>query len=60
MVTCLTHGHVVGGRGGWVIGCMGWEIGGVKCRGERRGEFEGVQNIFFRAFYIHELAHRSL
>ena len=53
MVTCLTRGDGVRGRGGWVgVGCR--VVDGAKRLGE--GRVEGAQNLF-RAFLIHDLIH---
>ena len=41
MVTCLSHGDGIGGRGGWEFGCRG----GISVK-KYLGEEREVQNLF--------------
>ena len=43
--------------GSWT---QGVRVGGAKRLGEGRGGSEGVQNVLFTAFHIHEWTHKSL
>ena len=59
-VICNDHlplnGDNVGGRGGtWTQ-----RVGSVEQNDQERGGSEGVQNLLFRAFLIHELVRKNL